>query len=114
MSFVEAFSNKLEVFMSLADVKEDGSWLRTYDENGRQIAVMSKNNMELSGIGSEFFVCLDGSWIRTYDSNCKQIAVMSANNMQIKSAAGQNFTCKDGSWIRTYDKNCKQVNVRSA
>jgi len=98
--------------MPIANVQEEGDWIKVYDENSKKIAQMSSSGVELLGIASDFFVTEMGGWIKTFDQNCKKIAQMSSANITVISAAGQTFTTKEGSWTKTYDKNCKKISQR--
>jgi hypothetical protein len=100
--------------MPIANVQEEGSWIKVYDESSRRISQMSSNGITVVGIASDFFVTEENSWIKTYDKDCKRIAQMSSNNVEVSGAAGGTFTTKEGSWIKTYDQHCKRISQRSA
>lgn len=100
--------------MPLANVQQEGPWIKVYDEKSKRISQMSANNVELQAVGSDFFVTREGPWIKTYDENCKRIAQMSSSNVEVRSAAGRNFITKEGPWLKTYDRSCKKVSQKSA
>jgi len=100
--------------MPIANVQEEGSWIKVYDESSKRISQMSSNGITVVGIASDFFVTEENSWIKTYDKDCKRIAQMSSNNVEVSGAAGRTFTTKEGSWIKTYDQYCKRISQRSA
>lgn len=108
--------NLSQVFnqMSIANVQEEGSWIKVYDEDNKRISQMSSSGVTVVGVASEFFVTEEGSWIKTYDKNCKRIGQMSSSNVEVTGAAGRTFTIKEGSWIKNYDQRCKGISQRSA
>jgi len=77
--------------MPIANVQEEGSWIKVYDESSKRISQMSSNGITVVGI-----------------------AQMSSNNVEVSGAAGRTFTTKEGSWIKTYDQYCKRISQRSA
>ncbi len=80
--------------MALSDVKTAGSWIKTLDEKGKQIATMSASGREVVGIGSDFFVCEEGSWIKTYDDKCKHIATMSGSGKIVRLPLAKHLLAK--------------------
>jgi hypothetical protein len=98
--------------MPIANVQEEGGWIKVYDENSKKISQMSGSGVEILGVGSDFFVTEIGGWIKTFDQNCKKIAQMSSTNIAVISAAGQTFTTKEGNWTKIYDRNCKKISQR--
>jgi len=57
---------------------EEGSWIKTYDENCRKIAQMSSHNVDVRGAAGQTFTTKEGSWLKVYDKNCKKISQKSA------------------------------------
>ena len=57
----------------IANVQEEGSWIKVYDQNSKKISQMSSHNVTVVGIASDFFVTEEGSWIKTYDENCSNV-----------------------------------------
>ena len=75
--------------MPIANVENEGSWIRVYDEKSKRLSQMSGTNIQIVGIAADFFVTEEGSWLRTYDEDCKRIAQMSSSGVTVRSAAGE-------------------------
>lgn len=107
-------SKKEVVSVYLSTVKDDGTWIKTYDSNGKHIETKASGGERVVGVASDFYVTQKDCWIKTYNVNCKHIKTMGIPPGEIViNAAGNTFTTKKDVWIKTYDKQCKHLNTRT-
>jgi hypothetical protein len=59
-------------------VTEEGSWIKTYDENCKKFAQIASSNIRVVGAAGQNFTTKEGSWMKVYDQKCKKISQRSA------------------------------------
>lgn len=70
-SILKKYRKKEEFFMAISRAVQEGSWVKVYDMNNRQIF---SEHGTLYGYTSGSVSVKEGNWVKTYDENHRQIA----------------------------------------
>ena len=91
----------------IAEVKEDGSMVKIYDDRGSYTGnyVSFCSKCELAGYNSKYIVVVDGSMAKIYDSKGSYTGnyVSLCSSCYVKNVSASAILVKDGSMTKYYD-----------
>ncbi|MGB3849836.1 MAG: hypothetical protein WA958_07685 [Tunicatimonas sp.] len=97
--FVSVMSNA-----QIAEVKEDGSRLKIYDDNGYKTSISVSNSGYLGGYNSSYVVVVDGSRAKIYDAKGSyQTSISMCSSCRVQNVSGSYILIKDGSRTKYYN-----------
>lgn len=100
---------------SISYIEEKGSWYYVYDEKGKRVATLSRNNGTVAGFGTDWFVMTTKNWIYLCDIKGRKYKTMSVSSYgDVVSVGSQTFVTRKGSWLYTFDRNGRKTSTRSA
>lgn len=99
--------------MSIADVREKGSFYEVYDVNQKRISYKHIQSIgELCGFSDRIIVVEKDSHLYVYDEDWRQISYKHKSVGDFKNIIGENILFIRDNYIYTYDKKFNQINYK--
>lgn len=88
----------------IAEVKEDGSYLKIYDDSGYKTSISKCSRCLLAGYNNNYVVIVDGSYIKIYNSSGNyKTSISKCSSCSVKNVSGSYILINDGSYTKYYD-----------
>jgi len=93
----------------IAEVKQEGSYARIYNEQGRYTgkSIRVSSGAEVSGYNSKYIVVTEGSYARIYNDQGRYTgkSIRLSSGSYVKNVSATAILIKEGSYTRYYDFN---------